>query len=148
MNRAFLSGTSLVALLALACATSGQSGGMTPGPSGGMESLTKSLTGNLGVSPTQAVGGVGSMLSYAQGNLSPSQFQDITKALPGAQSSMDAAKSLGATSGTITDKAGLVSAFSKLGMNSDMLGKFVPIVSETISKTGGADLGKLFSGLF
>ncbi len=88
------------------------------------------------------------MLSYAQSKISPSQFQDVTKALPGAQGSMDAAKSLGAASSPIADKSGLASAFSKLGMSPDMVTKFAPIVSDAISKNGGAELGKLFSGLF
>jgi hypothetical protein len=149
MIRALLSGASIVALLASACATpSGQGGVPTSAQAGVMESLTRSLTGNLGVSPSQAMGGVGSMLSYAQSKLTPSQFQGIAKALPGAESSIEAAKSLGAAAGPITDKVGLTSAFSKLGMGSDMVSKFVPVVSDAISKSGGADLAKQFAGLF
>jgi hypothetical protein len=47
----------------------------------------------------------------------------------------------------ISDKAGLQSAFSKLGMSPDMLSKFAPIVTDYVGKAGGGQASNLLAGL-
>jgi len=42
--------------------------------------------------------------------------------------------------------AGLSSAFSKLGISPDTAAKFVPTVTDFVSKMGGADVGNLLKG--
>src|SRR5215467_2672944 len=44
--------------------------------------IVSALTGQLGVTPQQATGGVGSMLSYAKSQLSPADFGTVTSMAP------------------------------------------------------------------
>src|SRR5262245_18859687 len=110
-------------------------------------SIVDSLTKQLGVTQQQAAGGVGSMLSYAQGQLSPSDFSTVTKALPGADSYMKMASDyLGG--GTINSASGLGSAFSRLGMNPEMVNKFAPIVVDYAGKYGSSAAKSILAGVF
>lgn len=67
--------------------------------------------------------------------------------MPGAQKYLDSAKSPGAVTGPIGDTAGLSSALGRLGISPDSAAKFVPAVTVHIGKAGGADVGKLLSGV-
>ena len=87
-------------------------------------SLIQTLTKQLGVTPKQAEGGVGSILNFAKANLTSNDFSAITKAIPDASSLMSMASSLG----DAKSKDALISNFSKLGLGSDMLSKFVPVI--------------------
>lgn len=99
--------------------------------------LVKMLTSQLSVTSDQAKGGIGSMLTLAKEKLSSMDFTSLTKLIPGSDTYMQAAKDLGAVTGPIGDKAGLTSSFSKLGMGSDMVGKFSGVLSDFVGKTGG-----------
>jgi hypothetical protein len=113
----------------------------------GTPDLAKTLVSDLGVTPDQAMGGVGSMLNYAKGAMNPGTFDAVTKALPGSDKYMDAAsKLLGA--GDITNLAGLDSAFSNLGLSPSAVNDFKPVVSEYLGEQGGVQLGQAFSALF
>jgi hypothetical protein len=98
--------------------------------------LTSTLTKQLGVTEAQAAGGTGSILALAQQRLAAGDFDAIAKAIPGSDKYLGAAKQL-LGGATITDKAGLHSAFSKLGMSPDMVSKFAPIVTDYVGKAGG-----------
>ena len=113
----------------------------------GTSSVVDSLTSQLGVTPQQASGGMGSMLNYAKGQLSPSEFSTVANALPGADSYMKVASdALGG--GAINSASGLGSAFSKFGMSPDMVGKFTPIVADYAGKYGGSTAKTLVAGVF
>ena len=108
--------------------------------------LTSTLVNRLGVTEAQAAGGVGSILAFAQQRLAAGDFDLIAKAIPGSDKYLSMAKQL--LGGVpINDKAGLQGAFSKLGMSPDMLSKFSPIVTDYVSKAGGAQAGNLLAGL-
>jgi hypothetical protein len=113
---------------------------------GGQSSaLLKQLTSQLGVTDTQAAGGVGGMLKLAQEKLSAGDFDQVAKAIPGADKYLATAKQfLGGTN--VGSAAGLQGIFSKLGMSPDMVDKFKPIVSDYVSKNGGEKAGSLFAG--
>jgi len=104
---------------------------------GGTETLTKLLTSQLGVTSNQAMGGVGSMLSLAKERLSSMDFSTLTKFIPGSDTFMKTASDLGAVTGPVGDKAGLTSAFSRLGMGPEMVPKFTQSVSNFVGKAGG-----------
>ena len=76
------------------------------------------------------------MLKLAQEKLAAGDFDQIAKAVPGADKYLANAKQLlgGANVG---DKAGLQSAFSKLGMSPSMVDKFTPILTQFVGQTGG-----------
>lgn len=62
---------------------------------GGATELLSTL-GKLGVTPDQAIGGLGSIMSLAQGKLSPEDFTKVSKSIPGLDNVMKQATDLGA----------------------------------------------------
>jgi hypothetical protein len=60
---------------------------------------------------------LGSVLTLAQEKLAAGDFDKVAAAIPGASRYVDMAKSLGAVTGPIGNKAGLTSALGRLGMN-------------------------------
>jgi uncharacterized protein VcgC/VcgE DUF2780 len=108
--------------------------------------LTSTLVNRLGVTETQAAGGVGSILAFAQQHLAAGDFDLVAKAIPGSEKYLGMAKQL--LGGVpVSDKAGLQGAFSKLGMSPDMVGKFAPIVTDYVGKAGGQQAGTLLAGV-
>jgi uncharacterized protein VcgC/VcgE DUF2780 len=87
---------------------------------GSAPDLTGLLTKQLGVTDTQASGGVGSLLQLAQEKLTSGQFDSVAKAIPGSQKYLDSAKQLLGGS-KVGDAGGLKSAFGKLGMSPDLV---------------------------
>lgn len=104
---------------------------------GGSDALMKLVTSQLGVTQNQAMGGVGSELTLAKEKLPSEDFSALAKAVPGADSYMKAAKDLGAVTGPVGDKAGLLAAFQRLGMESAMVDKFSGLLSDFVGKMGG-----------
>lgn len=123
-------------------------------------SLTSMLTNQLGVTNTQASGGVGSILTYAKSALTPSKFSTLSSAIPDASSLMSMApssdsstlssltSSLGEKSSSAIQLAALTSQFSSLGMSSNMVSKFVPIILNYFKGSGATDASSILSGLF
>jgi len=109
---------------------------------GSSTDLTSLLTKQLGVTDTQASGGVGSMLQLAQEKLTSGQFDQVAKAIPGSQKYLDGAKQLLGGS-KVGDAGGLKSAFSKLGMSPDMVDKFKPVVTNYAGQLGGPEVKTL-----
>jgi hypothetical protein len=110
---------------------------------GATDILTGLLTNQLGVTSNQAMGGVGSILSLAKERLSSVNFTTLSQLIPGADTYMQTANNVGAVKGPIGDRAGLTSAFSRLGMGSDMVPKFTQIISEFVGKAGGPQASNL-----
>jgi hypothetical protein len=101
------------------------------------------LTSKLGVTQEQAEGGVGSMLKLAQEKLAKGDFDKVAKAIPGASGYLDKAKSLGAVTGALGNKEGLMGALGRLGISQDTANKFIPAVTSFVSKAGGSKVGNL-----
>jgi hypothetical protein len=110
---------------------------------GASDMLTGLLTNQLGVTSNQAMGGVGSILSLAKERLSSMDFTTLTKLIPGADTYMNSARDLGAVKGPVGDRAGLTSAFSRLGMGPDMVPKFTQVLSDFVGKAGGTPASNL-----
>jgi hypothetical protein len=129
----------LMAMLSSGC-TQMQSMGQSTGAT---DTLTKLLTSQLGVTSNQAMGGTGSILSLAKERLSSMDFATLTGLIPGADTFMQTARSLGAVTGPVGDRAGLTTAFSRLGMGSDMVPKFTHMLSDFVGKAGGPPASNL-----
>ena len=86
------------------------------------------------------------MLKLAQEKLAAGDFDKIAKAIPGSDKYLASAKQLlgGANVG---DKAGLQSAFAKLGMSPSMVDKFTPIVTQFVGGTGGEQAKNLLASV-
>jgi hypothetical protein len=117
--------------------------------------LVGALSKELGSTPEQAAGAAGALFSVAKSRLSPGDFLQVAKAVPGMDSLLKAAPSsapegaLGAASkvaGTAGSAVSAASAFSKLGLEPNMVSKAVPVLTSFVSKSGGADVGRLLAG--
>jgi hypothetical protein len=125
--------------------------------------LIQQLVSSLGVNEDQAKGGAGLLFNLAKDKLGAGDFQQLTDKIPGISDLLGSAPapsaaasagggmmgalggvaaSLGA--GGLGDKLGglgnladLASGFSQLGLSTDMVGKFVPIVLSFVQNQGG-----------
>jgi hypothetical protein len=122
--------------------------------------LVDLLSSQLGVTQTQAEGGAGSIFSLAKQNLSTEDFSTVAKAVPGIDKMMDAvpkadkssgalgglSSMLGGSSGKLGKMASLAGSFEKLGLSSDMIGQFTPIIFNYVKEKGGDYAMKLLKG--
>ena len=105
------------------------------------------LTTQLGITESQATGGLGSYLALAQEKLAKGDFDRLASFVPGASKYIEQAKSLGAVTGPLQNLAGLNGALGKLGMNAETVGKFVPMVTDYLGKAGGSSMQKALAGM-
>jgi hypothetical protein len=136
-------------LVAVACMPAGGSSALAA-------DLVSMLTQNLGVTQQQAQGGAGAIFDYAKGKLSANDFSKVAAAVPGMDSLLSSAPAAGGTAsslsklpggaGSIGGLSSLAEPFSKLGMNSDMVGKFVPEILSYVKSSGGDAVMKILQG--
>lgn len=117
----------------------------THSPGGG---LLGSLTNQLGVNENQALVGAGSLLGLAREKLSGDDFASIAIVIPGSDGIIKKAMEIGGVSGPIGSVANLAPVFSKVGMGSDMVGKFVPVLTDFVGSAGSTRLGSLLGEVF
>ena len=119
--------------------------------------LISQLTQQLSVTPKQAAGGAGTLFGVAKSNLSPENFNKIAAVVPGmngllkaAPSTASPAEGVPGLSNALPGKAGglasAMSSFQKLGMSPDMVGKFVPQLTQFVQAKGGSGVASLLSG--
>lgn len=118
----------------------------TPQTSG----LLDALTGQLGVSDEQALGGTGALLGLAKNKLSTTDYSQLAKTVPGLDK-LTGSNALGGLGGQLGDLGGGASsgllgnvssmddvskAFGALGMDQDMTGKFSSVLLDYLGKQG------------
>jgi hypothetical protein len=125
-----------------------------------MDDLVKRLTKELGVTRTQAQGGLVALLRAGKQNMARSDFEQFVADIPGADkllakapppSTMSAlAGGLGGLFGRNSPGrwAGLAASFTELGVDLDTAKKFGPIVIDYVRHHGGENLvGKMRAAL-
>lgn len=114
--------------------------------------LVNILVGQLGISPQQALGGVGSIFSVAQQRMNPGDFSQLGNSVPGMDQYLSAVPQrvvqsessslLGAAGGLMGGQLGglaaLAGSFQSLGMNPSMVSQFVPVVLQYVQNQSGA----------
>ena len=122
--------------------------------------LIGQLTKQLSITPAQATGGAGALFGLAKSRLSAPDFGKIATVVPGMKGLLQAAPNVGGSntgipglsslSGAlpsgVTGLAGTAQSFQKLGLSPDMVGKFVPIITQFVQSKGGAHVASLLSG--
>ena len=111
------------------------------------EGLMKTLTSKLGISDTQALGGAGALLQLAKDKLASGEFDKIAKIIPGSESYLNIAKSVGKISGPLTSLDDVKPIFENLGMSGDLVGQFVPALSGYASMAGGSGISDLLGSV-
>ncbi|HEY2434316.1 MAG TPA: DUF2780 domain-containing protein [Vicinamibacterales bacterium] len=120
--------------------------------------LTANLAKELGSTPEQAAGAAGALFGVAKTKMSATDFAQVSKAVPGMQALLKAAPAggkgggksgaaaLAQMAGTAGGLANAATAFQSLGLSPDMVGKAIPVLTSFVTKSGGADVGKLLAG--
>jgi hypothetical protein len=103
-------------------------------------SLTQMLTTQTGITPEQANGAVGAILSFAQSKLPPADFEKVAATIPGGA---DLAKA----AGPIGDKKGLIEAFNKQGISPYLRNQVIPTVNQYVAQVGGPQTGQLLTNV-
>ena len=143
----------LVAISRLAAAMAPQAGPMAAAAAAS-PGLVGELSTALGSTKDQAAGAAGVLFGLAKSRLAPAQFGQVAKAVPGMDALLKAAPSAGAgASGALSQLGGsagslaaAASAFSKLGLSPSLASKAASVITSFVTKSGGADVGKLLSG--
>ncbi|CAD5106570.1 DUF2780 domain-containing protein [Zestomonas carbonaria] len=120
----------------------------TPQTSG----LLNALTGQLGVSPEQAVGGTGALLGMAKNNLSSTDYSQLLSAVPGLDklSGGNALANIGGLGsvlggqgaaggsplGNLSNLGDVNQAFGALGMDGGMTSQFAQVLLDYFGKQG------------
>jgi len=110
--------------------------------------LVDILVRQLGVSQQQALGGAGAIFQMAQGNMNPQAFATLSQSVPGMSSMLNAApvtpnltgglsSLMGGASSTLGSAAALAASFQQLNLSPDMVGQFVPVVTNYVRQTSG-----------
>jgi hypothetical protein len=118
--------------------------------------LCGALSKEIGATPEQAAGAAGALFTVAKSRLKSEEFSRVSNAVPGMGSLLKAAPAVGAgggASGALSQLTGqaaglaaAASAFSKLGLSPNLVAKAVPVLTSFVTKSGGADVGKLLAG--
>jgi hypothetical protein len=113
--------------------------------------LIQDLVKNLGVTEDAAKGGAGLIFKLAQDKLPAGDFSKVAGAVPGISDLIKVApesggllgglgkltSGLGGDVGKLGNLASLAGGFSKLGLDSGMIAKFLPIVLSFVGSKGG-----------
>jgi len=121
--------------------------------------LVKLLTEQLGISQAQAQGGAGLLFKLAKDQLGPGDYSQVIGKIPGIENLVESApgsgmlgsalnglaNTLGGGTNGSGNLANLAGGFSKLGLESGMIGKFIPVILTFIDAKSGDDAKKRFS---
>jgi hypothetical protein len=113
--------------------------------------LVEELVKNLGVSQDAAKGGSGLIFQMAKERLGAGDFGKVASAMPEINGLMASAPEAGGVlggigklasgfgggAGQLGSLASLAGGFSKLGLDSGMIGKFIPIILSFAESKGG-----------
>jgi Protein of unknown function VcgC/VcgE (DUF2780) len=144
-------GTSITAATGGSQAAGGENAAATAAAKASPE-LVGALSKELNSTPEQAAGAAGALFGVAKSRLKADEFAQVSKAVPGMTALLGAAPALGGAGGKsnplsqMAGLAGAASAFSKLGLKPDLVSKAVPVLTSFVTKSGGADVGKLLAG--
>lgn len=118
-----------------------------------MNDLIKRLTKELGVSRTQAQGGLVALLRAGQQNMARADFEEFVADIPGADELLRKAPppstlstlagGLGSLLGGRSSPgrwAGLAASFTELGVDLDTAKRFGPIVIDYVEHHGGENI--------
>src|SRR5262245_42607634 len=132
----------LLALSAGAAAAQAGAAGFAAEAAKASPGLIGELSKGIGASPEQAAGAAGTLFGVAKSKLSPADFAQVSKAVPGMDLLLKAAPTAGggATAGLAQlggvagSLSGAASAFTKLGLSPDLVTKAVPVLTQFVSK--------------
>jgi hypothetical protein len=119
--------------------------------------LAQLLGKSLGVTPEQASGGAGALFEQAKKQLKPDDFAKVAQVVPGMDGMLKSApsasgglaSSLGSMMGGSASGMGTVlEQFKALGLSSEMVGKFMPVITQYVESKGGKGVASLLGNVW
>ena len=121
--------------------------------------LSSAIASALGVSSSQADGGLGSLFSLAKSTLGNEQFATLASAVPGMDTLLKAAPALEGSGSSLSSLAGglgdygeavkgasqVYSQFQALGLDATAVPQYIEITNSYLQSTGGKKAAELFS---
>lgn len=116
-----------------------------------VDGLVGMISEQLGVSSSQAIGGLGALVGYASNNLPEQYATQLQQLLPGLADSAGSGSSL--TAGLLKNfnsMDSVKSSFKMLGMDTSMVDQFTPLVESYLSDNaeGASGLVNALQGLW
>jgi hypothetical protein len=117
--------------------------------------LVGSLAKEIGATPAQAEGAAGALFGAARSKMPAGDWSKVSAAVPGMDALLKAAPAVGAAggggaaaaaAGAMGGLGSAAAAFSKLGLKPEMVAKAIPVLTQYVSKAGGAGVGSLLAG--
>jgi len=127
-----------------------------------MDALIKALMQQLNVNTDQAKGGAGLLFKFAKEKLGDGGFSQVSSKLDGLKALIDSAPDapsgasllgglgsmMGGKAEALGELATLAGGFKKLGLDLDMISKFVPVILGVVQDQGGTEAKNVLSRLF
>ena len=123
------------------------------------DQLITQLASQVGVSEQQVAGGVGALMKYAEQTLDKEQFAEISDALPGLTDLLKSAPDVDEESSTAAQLSSLLGegdtankakklanlrdSLDKLGLSTEQIAKFIPVVIDYAKSKGGDSIAGL-----
>ncbi|UJP04979.1 MAG: DUF2780 domain-containing protein [Nitrosomonas sp.] len=116
--------------------------------------LVDILEHRLGVSKQQAMGGAGAIFQLAQGKMTPDAFSAMARSVPGMDQMLGAAPPMsnlssglsslmGDSNNTLGSVAALAASFQQLDLSPDMVGRFIPVVTNYVQQASGQVIAEM-----
>lgn len=102
-----------------------------------VDGLIGTLSEQLGISRTQAVGGLTALVGYASNNLPAEYGNQIKQMFPSMTSGSTGGNLLGSLMGNFNSMESVNNAFGGLGMEAGMVDQFTPVIESYIGNSVG-----------
>jgi len=140
-------GAASATLAACGSAPQQMANSVTSAITGTSDALLAAMSHEIGVSETQAAGGIGSIMSLGKSKLPEECFAKLSKGPPNGDKYVKTVQDVLGPNAKVTDLASLKSAFSRFGVGPEMIAKFKPFVMDALTKAGGDPSMQLLGGV-
>jgi hypothetical protein len=101
------------------------------------DGLVGALSEQLGISKTQAIGGLAALMGYASNNLPAEYGNQIKQMFPSMSSGTASGNLLGSLMGNFNSMESVDKTFDGLGMEAGMVDQFTPVIESYIGNSVG-----------
>jgi len=108
------------------------------------ESLIENVKKETGLSTTQTMGAIGTLLGYASNNTSKSDYDKVTNSVSGLGSFTNSA-TISPIISSLTSSEMVQSSLKSFGIDPSLVQTIVPILVNYVTKQGGEESGSIIS---
>jgi len=108
------------------------------------QGLIDSVKKETGLSTTQSIGALGTLLGYASNKASSSDYNKVTSSVPGL-SSLTSISTISPIISSLTSSEMVQTSLKSFGVDPSMVTTIVPILVNYVSNTGGKESGGILS---